>query len=306
MNVDPIVALESRGYTKREAAFLYLVAVHSGYFVRRQFDYFIDRVAGAIAQHFIDKARVAGHIEVIDYGHGYRVYHLFAKPIYRLLGNAESQNRRRKGDAAIRARLISLDCVLGNEQDRYLESDDERVHFFTEVRRVLPEVYCDNRGRMHTLLGSFPVALADSAHPSTSLVRFLFADEASLTVEKFSRYLTIAEPLLRAIGNFEVVYASNSNQSFPAAQQKFKKHFAPTATTQVLLSDTWHENHRPPVRNNPPLQAKFTTLLLRFSYPKLRRNEGGSLAASRPSELPTKHEVIQPQPDSNSRGSNAG
>ena len=43
MTVDPISALESLGYTEREAAFLYLVAAHSGYFLRRQFDYFIDR-----------------------------------------------------------------------------------------------------------------------------------------------------------------------------------------------------------------------------------------------------------------------
>ena len=31
LTVDPIVALESLGYTERESAFLYLVAVHSGY-----------------------------------------------------------------------------------------------------------------------------------------------------------------------------------------------------------------------------------------------------------------------------------
>jgi hypothetical protein len=35
--------LESVGYTEREAAFLYLVAVHSGYFLRRQYSHFIQR-----------------------------------------------------------------------------------------------------------------------------------------------------------------------------------------------------------------------------------------------------------------------
>jgi hypothetical protein len=68
MTVDPIIALQSIGYTEREAAFLYLVAVHSGCFLRRQFDYFIDRNKGAIAQRFLEKARLAGNIEVIDYG----------------------------------------------------------------------------------------------------------------------------------------------------------------------------------------------------------------------------------------------
>ena len=57
MTFDPLVALEFLGYTDREAAFLYLVAVHSGYFLRRQFDYFTDRNIGAIAIAF-SKRRV--------------------------------------------------------------------------------------------------------------------------------------------------------------------------------------------------------------------------------------------------------
>ena len=93
MNVDPILALESLGYTEREAAFLYLVAVHSGHFLRRQFDYFTDRNKGALVMRFLEKARVAGHIEFLDYQQGWHVYHLFSRVIYRLLGDAESQHR---------------------------------------------------------------------------------------------------------------------------------------------------------------------------------------------------------------------
>ncbi len=43
MAADPIPALETLGYTDREAAFLYLAAAHSDYFLRRQFDYFTNR-----------------------------------------------------------------------------------------------------------------------------------------------------------------------------------------------------------------------------------------------------------------------
>ena len=52
---DPIPALESLGYTDREAAFLYLAAAHSGYFLRRQFDYFTDRNKGSIVMRFLEK-----------------------------------------------------------------------------------------------------------------------------------------------------------------------------------------------------------------------------------------------------------
>jgi hypothetical protein len=53
ISYDPIPCIEGMGYTEREASFLYLVAAHSGYFLRRQFDSFIDRHSGAIAQHFL-------------------------------------------------------------------------------------------------------------------------------------------------------------------------------------------------------------------------------------------------------------
>lgn len=307
MTTEPILALESLGYTKREASFLYLVGIHSGYFVRRQFDYFIDRVAGAIAQNFVEKARVAGHVETIDYGRGYRVYHLFAKAIYRVLGNAESQNRRRKGDAAIRARLLSLDYVLQNGGDRYLESDDERSQFFSEVRGIPQGLYTDATGRMYPLLASFPIALGAPANAPGSLVRFLFADEGLLTVEKFRRYLSVLAPLMRAVRSFEVLYASNSNQNFLAASQEFARHFAPTrAAAQAILGRNWREPSPGSGRNNSGLHAKFTPMLFRVSYPQLRHSERASLSASRPSKLGPRGEAIYEQPHRKDTGSSPG
>ena len=112
-------SLQSLGYTHREAAFLYLVTIHSGYFLRRQFDYFIRRGKGAIVANFLAKAQAARHIEVIEYVRGWRVYHLLSRTIYRLANLPESGNRHRKGDASIRASLITLDCVLENHETEY-------------------------------------------------------------------------------------------------------------------------------------------------------------------------------------------
>ena len=44
---DPIPLLENAGYTEQEAAFLYLVAVHSGYFLRRQFCRFVSAIGAS-------------------------------------------------------------------------------------------------------------------------------------------------------------------------------------------------------------------------------------------------------------------
>lgn len=285
MTVDPILALQTFGYTEREASFLYLVAIHSGYFLRRQFDYFIDRNKGAIAQNFLEKARVAGHIEVIDYGESRHVYHLFSKPIYRLLGNAESQNRRRKGDGLIRARLIALDYVLEHDSDHYLESDEDRSDFFGRVRTVPAELFSGYDGKLFAALTTFPVSVADRTQPATSLVRFLFADEALLSTAKFSRFLSVAERLLRALGTFEIVYASNSSHNFEEAEAEFRSRFAVAAPAKQSVLDVEWRNDSPAkgARESSPLHAQFTTLLLHFHYPRIRRNESPSLAVVRPS-----------------------
>jgi hypothetical protein len=79
LDYDPVPVLESVGYTEREAAFLYLVALHSGYFLRRQYDRFIRRGRGAIAAQFLRKAVALGHLQIITCGQVRFVYHLAAK-----------------------------------------------------------------------------------------------------------------------------------------------------------------------------------------------------------------------------------
>jgi hypothetical protein len=271
VTADPILALEALGYTEREAAFLYLVAVHSGYFVRRQFDYFTDRNKGALVMRFLDKARIAGHIEFLDYKQGWHVYHLCSRAVYRLLGNAESQHRRRKGDAQVRARLMALDYVLENDSDHYLESNAERVHFFVENRGIAPDLFTGDDSELYPLLASFPISLADRIRPAQSPVRFAFIDEGLATTEKFLRFLSVAGPLLRAVGTFELVYVSGSAFNFSAARDAFWSRFSHASPTSPRLFD--EDVRSVAMQPSQTLQARFTTLLLEYSYPKLQRSE---------------------------------
>jgi len=268
---DPIPALESLGYTDREAAFLYLAAAHSGYFLRRQFDYFTDRNKGSIVMRFLEKARLAGHIESLDYKQGWHVYHIASRTIYRLLGDPESQLRRRKGDAQVRARLMALDYVLENEGDRYLPSEEERLGFFADVRGVPPERFTGDDGALRPLLAEFPISLADRTRPAHSPVRFAFIDEGLVTVEKFLRFLSVADPLLRAVGNFEVVYVSVADSHFDDAKAAFWKRFAgePRRSPRLFDEDSRSVAMQPRVL----LLPHFTTLLLGYSYPILQRSE---------------------------------
>ena len=274
MTTDPIVALESLGYTEREAAFLFLVAVHSGYFLRRQFDYFIDRNRGGTVLRFLEKARINGHIKFLDPKHGRQVYHLFYKSIYRLLGAADSQNRRVKGDARVRASLMKLDYVLENDQERYLETDEEKFRFFTETRGLDSRMITEGGVSFSSSIQSALISIADRTRPATALVRFVFIDEGMLTVAKFDRFLESLAPLLRAVAYFELVYVATSDHNFRTSAALFRNQFAgDTGRQQELLNPEWQ---RSTPRNGPsslPLRAQFTTMLLRFSYPSLQRNE---------------------------------
>jgi hypothetical protein len=267
MTVDFVTALESLGYTEREAAFLYLVAAHSGYFLRRQFNYYIDRHKGFLAHRFLEKAHAAGHIETIDYGQGFYIYHLFAKPIYRLLGNADSQNRRRKGDGTIRARLMALDYVLENDNEHYLVSAEERLRFFTDLRGVCLENLSDGVPFFNT----FPIAIADRTQPATSLVRFAFVDEGLLSTRRYCRFLTEMAPLLHELGTFELIYAASSSFNFPAAEHVFRRQFQPLVSPlqRALLPGL----ERPVQNRRAPRDAQFATLLFRYSYPPIQRSE---------------------------------
>lgn len=280
---DPILALESLGYTEREAAFLYLVTTHSGYFLRRQFDYFTDRNKGSIVMQFLRKAQNSGHLEFLDYGQGWHVYHLVARTVYRLAGNAESQNRRRKGDAHIRQRLMALDYVLENDGDHFLASALDKTHFFIESRRIAPGIVTSSEGRLHPLLASTPISLANRARPAQSLVRFAFIDEGLATLEKFLRFLDVTDPLLRAVRHFELIYVSNSNLHFTDAEMAFRRQFlSPVAHRPSLFdADLLPESSVVSALNSVAPRPQFTTLLLRSAFPKLRRNAQGVLSGVR-------------------------
>jgi hypothetical protein len=274
MTVDSVVALQSLGYTEREAAFLSIVAVHSGYFLRRQFDYFIDRNKGSIVMRFLEKARIAGHIQLLDTMHRRQVYHLFYKPIYRLVGAPDSQNRRVKGDAGVRARLMKLDYVLENDQEHYLENDHTKIEYFAQTRSINPRIFTSGDGMLRPEVQSTLISLVDWNRPFACLLRFIFVDEGLLTTTKFERVLMAMRDLLRAVGYFELIYIATSDHNFTEAAALFRREFGLRfEQRQQSFNPDWRKLSGPSSHSSSLLRAKFTTFLLRFSYPPLRKNE---------------------------------
>jgi hypothetical protein len=186
LNYDPVPVLESVGYTEREAAFLYLVALHSGYFLRRQYGRFIQRERGAIAAQLLRKAVALDHLQSIACGQARFVYHLTAKEVYSAVGLTASQHRRLKGDAQIKSRLMVLDFVLDHFGDRLLDSVETKLGFFTQTlnlsKTLLP----------HSMGGGTPLFPEESPIlvGEQQSVRFTFFDEGALSTSGFESFLS--------------------------------------------------------------------------------------------------------------------
>jgi hypothetical protein len=271
--MDPVAALESLGYTEREASFLYLVGIHSGYFLRRQFAAFIARKPGGVAQNFIDKARRLGHVDIIDYGRGNYVYHLMGKSLYRLWGDEESPNRRIKGDYEIRLRLMALDYVLEHSDDHFLETREQKLRFFLDVRGVPRSLVRTGQRSQRPFVLRLPISIVDRTQPATSVVRFPFMDEALLSTAKFTRFLDELGPLMLALGNFEVIYTALSITNFLAAEAAFRDAFEMAVIRRQPTLTGFSPPFEPDSVRWPPLHARFTTLLFDFNYPHLLRYE---------------------------------
>jgi hypothetical protein len=217
MTYDPISSLEAVGYLEREASFLYLVAIHSGYFLRRQYSQFVQCDRGAMPTRFLEKASRFHHLRVIECGQGRHIYHLASKPVYEALGRPDSQNRRIKGDSYIKARLMVLDYVLAHLSANVLEDEAGKVDFFTTqcgVRsELLPRSYA---GRLMYFPDGFPILISNTRVPS-----FVFFDEGQVTATRFERYLKQYQPLFAALGEFELVFVADNESNSARAKAAF-------------------------------------------------------------------------------------
>jgi hypothetical protein len=235
MRHNPIPDLVRLGYTWREAAFLYLVGVNSGFFLYRQYCDFMNRKLGALAQRLVEKGTAHGHIEVLDFGQRRHVYHLKSRTLYRLFGNEDSQSRRAKGDHEIKTRLMVLDYVLGNREEPCLTLDEEKIDFFCNrlklAQETLPSTtFAGRKGSpaVRYFPDRFPIYFRAAASGHTE-VRFAYFDNGASTVRPFVRFLERHRVLIEQLGTFELVYVADSALNLLAAERGFYRTFPKTS-----------------------------------------------------------------------------
>ncbi|MGB2625402.1 MAG: hypothetical protein WAK20_01325 [Candidatus Acidiferrum sp.] len=222
MNIAPahIDALQVLGYTEAEARFLYIVATHSGYFMARQFLAFTDAHWGGRTTSFWNKLHAKSHARAKRFPKGGTVYHLFSRQLYRQIGRENIRNRREHEREFIRRRIAMLDFVLLNPGYQCLETEPEKVRFFSGKLNIqnhyLPTKLClgkTPRTSARYFVDKFPMFFS----PSSPVVTFTYIDEGALVFANFVRHLKSCLPLFRQLSEFQFVYASRTDSNFEKA-----------------------------------------------------------------------------------------
>lgn len=229
-NLEREAALEGFGYSEREAQFLRLAALHGGYFLRRQYAYFLGGQDGGNVTQLIEKILDLGHAEADTYKANTHIYHLAARPFYASLGQEDNRNRRRKELITVKAKLMGLDFVLAHSDQEYLATEQEKRAFFEDVfhleSRHLPSSKYASRGQLtwRYFVEKYPIFYAPLPEPAARpVVSFCFVDAGLAGVGGFITFLSRYSALFAHLPDFVVVYVAAKEVLFGKARMTFER-----------------------------------------------------------------------------------
>ncbi len=214
MTADPrAVALTGLGYSPRQTAFLALVALHGGYFLRRQYVAFRGGVDGARVTDLLKRVVARQHAARATYCRATRVYHLCARVLYHALGLDDSRNRRPAPPAAITFKLMTLDIVLRHREATFLATEGEKVAYFTTTCglscAVLPaSCFRASRAGGSATTRYFVDKAPISLTPPGPTVSVVYLHCWSRTLQDFEGFLVRYRPLISALPHARVRFVT--------------------------------------------------------------------------------------------------
>lgn len=238
MNIAPdhLTRIQSYGYSRTEAEFLYLVATHSGYFTQRQFLRFAEVEKGGVARRFTEKLLRFRHARTTRFGHRTLIYNLYSRLIYGSIDKDNLRNRRRLSNDLIRTRLLILDFVLDHLHHEYLETESHKVAFFhhrlhLELSILPGRIYKGIKSSSHTkryFVDRFPIFIP--CGPASLLLplvpTFVYCDSDKPGLLRYIRHLRTYVTLLSQLSAFNFVYAAPNDAKFKRAAKFFASLFS--------------------------------------------------------------------------------
>lgn len=221
--------LRSYGYTEREARFLYIVALHSGYFTQQQYTEFGPATRGCITHGFTSKLVARDHAAEHKYQNNARIFQFTHKGMYSAIEQENIRNRRKHSFEFMKNRLAMLDFVLGHLEYNYFEGEAEKVQYFEQHFEIRPQ---DMPGRTYRgankvpdtiryFVDKFPMFL-DCTVTGEPLPTFTFIDPGFGNLDAFRTHLDTYASFLSRVPRFAFVFASPAQKLFDAAQKIFQ------------------------------------------------------------------------------------
>jgi hypothetical protein len=239
--IERIKGLDRLDYTESEARFLYIVAIHSGYFTLPQFCTFTHTARGKRSFTFAQKLLQSGHASRRDYPGVGPVFHLFSRTVYGQMEKDSLRNRRRHSFEFIRTRLLLLDFILANQGLAYFETEQDRVSFFCETMGVskhflAAKIYEGRPGSQPTVryfVDKFPLFIAQFLSGAPPVATFSYVDSGFQTPSAFLTHLAAYQGLFRQLATLRFLYIAAKDAYFQMAEQRFR-----SLVNRPLESDT--------------------------------------------------------------------
>jgi hypothetical protein len=232
MNIRPkhIEALRSFGYTEREAGFLYVVVIHSGYFTQSHMGQFSGNQPGRTVHAFVKRALDQGHVKESKYQNNASVYQLTYKPMYAAIDREDLRNRREHSFDYIKTKLACLDFILDHRELDYFEGEADKCQYFEDHFKIAPQ---EMPGRTYKgairvpdtiryFVDKFPMFL-DGTHPGEPLSTLTYVDPGTGHLTDFSTHLNAYSRFLKRLPRFAFIFAGPDKTFFPTAEKLFEE-----------------------------------------------------------------------------------
>jgi hypothetical protein len=147
--------------------------------------------------------------------------------VYQAIERENLRTRKKHELEYVKTRLVALDFVLGHPENRYLETEAEKVAFFEKEwnvsRGTLPvKQYRARRSAQITsryFVDRFPMFVDRLSLPP--VVTFTYVDAGAVTLEAFGTHLRAYLRLFQALPKLEFIYLAPTGRLFQMAESEF-------------------------------------------------------------------------------------